>query len=258
MKIFFFVFLFVLTQKAHSWGPQGHMIVGQIAEKQLTPKAKEGIAKLLGNASLASVANWADSIKGQPEWQHTKPWHFVTIEDGQDYSTSEHSHEGDVVSALTDLVKVLRDPKSAQSDKQNALKFIVHFVGDIHQPLHVGRGDDRGGNDLRISFEGKPTNLHALWDTLMIAKLPMDYIKYADYLEKPALVQQPYDIAALQFSLIISECMSVRKDIYNFRNITNNSVVLDQAYYNRNAALMNQQLLSGGKRLAALLNDLFK
>lgn len=258
MKLFFAVTLALISSAAFSWGPQGHMIVAQLAENHLTPAAKASVKRILRNATLASVSNWADAVKGKPEWSHTKTWHFVTIEDGQTYSTSEHSHEGDVVSAISELVKVLRDQKASPSDKENALKFIVHFVGDIHQPLHVGRGDDRGGNEIRLTFEGKGTNLHALWDTIMIQKQPMDYSQYANTLDPQGKMDEPYDLSAFSFSQIIRECMSARSEIYNFRNISDAPIKLEAAYYQRNLALMNQQLLSGGKRLATLLNDIYR
>ncbi len=234
------------------------MIVAQVAENQLTPNAKASVRKLLQNASLPDVSNWADSIRSNPQWDHTKTWHYVTIEDGDNYSTSEHSHEGDVVGAITDMVKVLKDPKAVESDKQNALKFIVHFVGDVHQPLHVGRGEDRGGNEIKIMFEGKSSNLHALWDTLMIKKVPMDHVQYATYLQSQSLAPEPYDLAALRFSQIIRECMDARNQVYDFRGLVDGPIKLEAAYFQKNLVLMNQQLLAGGKRLAGLLNEIYK
>lgn len=251
--------LFVLfAQKTWAWGTLGHMVVAQVAENNLTPAAKKAVSKILKNQTLPDVANWADSIKGQAEWAHSKPWHFVDIPDGEDYSTIEHSHDGDVVEAISDMVKVLKDPKSASIEKENALKFIVHFVGDIHQPLHVGRPDDHGGNSISVIFEGRRSNLHALWDTLMIMKQPMDHIQYAASLEAHAFMAPPYDIQEMPFSRIISECMSARKAIYAFKDATIDPVVLDSTYSNRNLALMNTQLLMGGKRLAILFNTLYK
>ncbi len=258
MKHFFAIFMVLFIQKAWAWGPMGHMVVAQIAENNLSVNAKKSIDKILLGHSLADVSNWADSIKSKPEWAHSKPWHFVDIPDGGDYSTVEHSHDGDVVAAITEMVRILKDQRSTTLEKENALKFIVHFVGDIHQPLHVGRPDDRGGNSIQVTFEGRKSNLHALWDSLMITKSPMDYIQYAAYLESHSFQVTPYDIQEIPFSLIISECMDARKDIYNFNALSFDSVVLNTSYYNRNLALMNTQLLTGGKRLAVLFNSIFK
>lgn len=254
--MFALVFLLITTQ-SWAWGPQGHMVVAQIAENNLTPSAKAAIKKILNNQSLASVANWADTVKSKGEWAHTKSWHFVDIEDGDDYTTAEHNHEGDVIGAITDMVKALSQRNIDPVSKENALKFIVHFVGDIHQPLHVGRPEDRGGNDISITFEGRNSNLHALWDSLMLSKSPLDYKAYADWLESGKGFVPPYDLPAFSFSTIISEDMEARTAIYNF-SITNGPIQVSNAYYKRNVDLMNRQLLTGGKRLATLINSILK
>jgi hypothetical protein len=249
-------FVLLFAQNSWGWGSEGHMIVAQIAQNNLTPKAKSAVAKILNNQSLASVANWADTIKNNQEWVHTKSWHFADIPDGEDYSSAEHNENGDVVGAITEMVSTLKS-RTDDVSKENALKFLVHFVGDIHQPLHVGRPEDRGGNDIRITYEGKNSNLHALWDSLMIGKSSMDYAAYADWLENGKALAPPYDLASFPFSTIISEDMSARGEIYNI-GLEAGPIKVTAAYYNRNVDLMNHQLLTGGKRLATLLNSIFQ
>lgn len=249
--------LLLISQSGWCWGTQGHMIVAQIAEDNLTPNAKRAVTKLLPGLSLAEVANWADSIKGDPEWAHTKPWHFADIPDDEDYGTAPQSQEGDVVVAITDMVRTLKDSGADLIDKQSALKFIIHFMGDIHQPLHVGRPDDHGGNSIRVTFEGRQTNLHSLWDSGMIMKNPKDYKQYARDLQTQSLLGG-YDIPEVAFSTIIKEDMSLRRNIYDFKPVTEGPVILDANYYRANLALMNSRLLSGGKRLADMLNQIFR
>lgn len=251
------IFLLLFTTQSWGWGTQGHMVVAQVAENNLTPAAKKAIKLILKNHSLADVANWADFVKSEGQWAHTKSWHFVDIPDGEDYSTAEHHHEGDVIGAITEMVGVLKQANADAVSKENALKFVVHFVGDIHQPLHVGRPEDRGGNDVRINFDGRNSNLHALWDSLMIMKSPLDHIEYAAWLENGKSFLPPYDLPAFAFSTIIAEGMGARADIYNFAPTVNGNVRVTEAYYKRNVDLMNGQLLNGGKRLAQLLNSIF-
>ncbi len=249
-----FLFLAFSTQ-ALAWGPVGHQVVGEIAQRHLTPKAKLLIARLIPNQTLADVSNWADVIKGQSEWSHTKPWHFVDIADGETYDTAEHSHEGDAIGAITDMVKTLKASNTDLVSKQNSLKFLVHFVGDLHQPLHVGRPEDRGGNDVRVILNGKTMNLHAVWDSGILATQGMDYMAYAARLDSQKAV---YDLPEIVFSQIISENMGYRPDIYRFRVLIDNvPVVLDPAYVQRNLSIMNNRLLTGGKRLAEMLNKIF-
>lgn len=256
MRHIFILITLLASQASFGWGTQGHMVVAQVGENNLTPKAKAAVSAILKGKSLAEVANWADIIKSDGQWQHTKSWHFADIPDGEDYSTVEHNHDGDVVGAITDMVKTLKNPSANATDKENALKFLVHFVGDIHQPLHVGRPEDRGGNDLRIVFEGRNSNLHQLWDSLMIMKSPMDYNAYAKWLESGKEFAPPYDLPAFAFSTIIAEDMAAREAIYNLNPFIGGAQV-SKAYYQKNVDLMNRQLLNGGKRLAKLLNSLF-
>lgn len=247
----------LFAQSTWAWGPQGHMIVAQVADNNLSAPAKKAVAKILSNSTLSDVANWADQIKSNPEWVHTKGWHFLDLDDNEDYAHVQHAPEGDVVTAITEMVATLKNNSSTPEEKSNALKFIVHFMGDIHQPLHVGRPEDRGGNDTKVVFEGRKTNLHTLWDSLMIMKSPMDFLAYAKFLEQTQPFVAPYDLPEIAFSTIISEDMAARKAVYDFKDVAS-PVILDAGYYNKNATLMNHQMLSGGKRLAALLNSIFK
>lgn len=258
-RILYLLPIVLMVNNAQAWGPEGHMIVAQIAQDQLTPNALKATQKILNNQDLAEVSNWADSIKGKPEWQHTKPWHFVDIPDGEDYGTTEHSEDGNIISAVTDMVAILKSSASSAQDKQNALKFIVHFMGDIHQPLHVGRPEDRGGNDIRVVFLGRNMNLHSLWDSGMIGQQRMDYMKYARYLQGQSTFTAPYDLPEVSFSKIVEEDMGCRKEIYNFKPVDDNGPIrLEESYLKRNLETMNERLLTGGKRLATMLNLIFK
>ena len=256
--ILYFCCSALFLQNVWAWGPEGHMIVAQIGENHLTETAKKQINKLLPGLGLAGVANWADTIKGNAAWVQTKPWHYVDIPDGETYDSITPSPEGDLITAITQMVNVLKTPSSSLIDKQNAVKFIVHFVGDLHQPLHVGRPSDHGGNSIKVQFEGwNNSNLHQLWDSLMITKQNMDYIQYANYLETQSSFGASYEIPEIPFRQIITEDMGARAQIYNFAGSEATPVVLGETYMKQNLSTMNSRLLLGGKRLASLLNSIF-
>lgn len=257
-RILYLLPIVLMVNNVHAWGPDGHKIVAQIAQDKLSPNAVKAIAKIIPNQDLASVANWADSIKSNPEWVHTKPWHFVDIADHDDYETSEHAPDGDIITAITEMVETLKSTSSSAEDKQNALKFIVHFVGDIHQPLHVGRPDDHGGNSIKVMFMGRSMNLHSLWDSGMIAKQGMDYMQYARFLQGQSSFNAPYDLPEISFSQIVEEDMSSRKEIYNFKPIDAGPIKLEDGYLKRNLSTMNDRLLKGGERLSNMLNKIFR
>lgn len=253
-RILYLLPIIIMIQNAVAWGPTGHQIVAQIAEDQLTLQAKNEIEKLLPGQSLAQVSNWADSIKSKPEWAHSKTWHYVDIADDEDYETAPHNPAGDVITAITEMVNVLKAPSSSLINKQQALMFIVHLVGDIHQPLHVGRPSDRGGNSIKVIFEGRGMNLHSLWDSGMISKQGMNYIEYARYLQGHSVINHSFEISDIPLDLIVEEDMSIRKQVYIFNTAKEGPIVLDQGYLARNFGTMNSRLLMGGKRLADLLN----
>jgi hypothetical protein len=254
-RILYLLSSFLFIQNVMAWGPVGHQIVGQIGEDLLTPSAKKAITKLLPGKTLAEVSNWADSIKSKPEWVHTKTWHFVDIPDDETYESTPHDPAGDVISSITEMVAVLKSPTSPELNKQQALMFIVHLVGDIHQPLHVGRPTDRGGNDIKVVFEGKAMNLHSLWDSGMISKQKMDYAQYAQYLQGHSF-KSGFSPIEIPLDQIVDEDMAIRDQIYIFA-AKDGPVILDQGYFARNLSSMNSRLLLGGKRLATVLNKIF-
>ncbi len=260
MKWILYPLLSMLTlQNVFAWGPDGHKIVARIAEDQLTPKAKAAIQKLIPGQTLADVAIWADTIRGQAQWAHTKSWHFLDIADESDYESTPPAPEGDILTAITQNVADLKSSTTTLEEKKNALMFLVHFVGDMHQPLHVGRPDDRGGNSITVKFENKSTNLHALWDSGLIKKKGVDYETYARELQnQKAFDPAPYDIAEFKFSAVISEDMALRQQIYQFHAKSEGSIILDAGYLKRNIASLESRLLLGGNRLAIIFNSIYK
>lgn len=171
-------------EHARAWGPEGHAIVAEIAEARLTDAAHAQIADLLSSddshaTHLDQIASWADAVR--PVRTETGPWHFVDIPlDVSDYDESRDCAGGNcVVSAIQRFAKILGDRSAAQRDRLEALKFLVHFLGDIHQPLHCETDlskfpppdGDRGGNKVHVTFFGKPMNFHSLWDGGMIEQV---------------------------------------------------------------------------------------
>lgn len=247
-----------MVSRSFAWGPEGHRIVAQIAQNKLTANARTQVNTILKGQTLASVANWADTIKGQSQWAHSKPWHFVDIADNEDYEQSQQAPEGDAITAITDMVDILKSRTATEVEKEEALKLIIHFVGDIHQPLHVGRPDDRGGNSISVIFQGKKTNLHSLWDGGMIREQGMNEADYVRYLEGMKRISLSYDIPEFPFGQVVKEDMALRKDIYNFRPVSEAPIEISNSYMDRNVESMNERLLMGGKRLATLLNMIYK
>lgn len=240
----------LLTNNLYAWGPLGHKIVGEIAQLNLTPKAQIEIKKLLPNSTLADVSTWADLIKSESQWQVSKPWHFVNLPDGNTYADIAKDPHGDIISSVNEFINTMKDKNSPNEKKIEALKFIVHLVGDIHQPLHVGRIEDRGGNNIDVTFFNRPMNLHALWDSGLIEHQHLGVKEYAQKLSNQKVINNTDSFSYVD---IVKEDMALRAQVYDFKD-TN----LGEEYFNKNLPALNSRLLLAGKRLAQILNAVFK
>ena len=250
--------LLVLPQVVMSWGQQGHRIVGEIAQRHLSAKAKAGVASLIGNQSLAHVANWADEIKSDRAWDHAYPWHYISIEDNQTLATAPRNPQGDVFKAMKDSEATLRDPNASKDKKRDALRFLVHFVGDVHQPLHVGRAGDKGGNSIDVQWFGEPSNLHKVWDTEILRQEELSFTEYTDMIDTAS----PQDITKWQkdgYEVWIAESKGLRDKVYDLPPGKDNEPPnLKYNYFHTSKHIVRERLNKGGIRLAGLLNDIYK
>ena len=253
MKRVFAVLLLLAATPTLAWGQNGHRITGAIADKHLSPKARAGVTEILGTETLAEASVWPDFMRSAPDnfWQKDSvPFHYVTIPvGGTAYSGAPP--QGDAATALAKYSAVLRDPRASLSDRQTALRFVIHIVGDLSQPLHVGRDGDRGGNDVKVSFFGDPTNLHTLWDTLLVENQNLSFSEWTPWLLAAATPQQMRDWSSPDPMQWIADSIVVRETIYPANPELGYSYVFQQ---NDN---LRRQLTKGGFRLASYLNALF-
>jgi hypothetical protein len=165
------ILLSLVPARAFAWGSEGHRIIAEIAEQYLESETAQQIHALLDieNATtLAEIANWADQIR--PQRRETAPWHFVNIPiSAPGYDATRDCAGGNcVVAKIDQFTAELRNGSAPPQQRLEALKFVVHFVGDLHQPLHASDDNDRGGNQIRVKFRGHRTNLHAVWDAAIL------------------------------------------------------------------------------------------
>lgn len=263
---FLLLITFISTQ-LFAWGPKGHAIIGDIASSRLTPVTRQNVQLLLGNDSLASISSWADAVR--KERDESYGWHFVDIpkdasgfSDERDCFRPQDNHKGSatdhhncVVDRIEVFQKILGDETASKNDRLEALKWIVHFVGDLHQPLHAVE-EGRGGNDIKVQVFGSPKcgdydcNLHWTWDTLLLEHTGLseeDYVKRLNGLiEQKHLDKQaggtPVDWAN-------------ESHLQARRIIEAKAAAVDEAYYQANIDVVNERLALAGLRLAALLNN---
>jgi hypothetical protein len=235
-----------------AWGPTGHRVVGRVADRHLSKRAADAIKHLLGQDTLAEAGTWADDIRSNPRWNHAAPWHYVTIEDHLTYETSKKNPQGDVIEAIGRFEAVLRNPKSTREEKAIAVKFLTHFIGDLHQPLHAGRGGDRGGNGTQITWFQSQTNLHAVWDNSIIESERLSFSEFYEFLDKPsdAEIAKWRSTGVLDWAM---ESLHARKAVYE---IGNGKLGYEYAY--RHLPFIKLRLMQAGIRLSGLLNSVFK
>lgn len=239
---------------AHAWGPVGHRITGAIADQNLSGAARAHVHVLLGSQDLAEASTWPDDMRSDPStfWQKTaSPWHYVTVRTGDSYKPSDAPAEGDAMTALSHFTAILRDPAASADDQRMALRFVVHILGDLHQPLHVGGGDDRGGNSVKVTFFGRETNLHSVWDSDLIEQRALSYSEYAAWLSRSITPQQVIDWSKGTPNQWVDESIRLRKTIYP----ANPALSWDYVYQHRNE--LDDRLKRAGIRIAAYLNGLF-
>lgn len=243
--------LLSLPGPAAAWGPTGHRVVGQIAENHLSADARRAVEALIGPEGLAEAATWADEIRSDPAWDKASPWHFISIDDGETLEATQRAPEGDVLWAIHHFSDVLVSPDASHEEKAEALKFLVHFVGDVHQPLHVGRRADRGGNSVRVTWFGRSTNLHQVWDSEMIDHEGLSFSELARFLDHPTEEQ----VAAWRASTPedwVRESFALRAKVYDLGDGK-----LGYAYAYHEFPVVRERLLQAGVRLAGLLDEIF-
>ncbi len=259
----------LIPAPALAWGKTGHRVVAAIADTQLSGLARAHIEEILGRGeSLDEAANWPDEMRADPSvfWQKTStPWHNVTL-NGIIYDHAPP--EGDALAALDHFKAVLQDRTSSLADKQLALRFIVHLVGDLHQPLHVGKCCDKGGNDVKVSFFGKPTNLHAVWDSQLVDDEQLSFTELAAKLERHISNDQVISWWDINPRDWISESAEIRDTLYP-RVPTPAAQPkgkkrggpalpdLSYSYVYKFKPVAEQRLSQAGVRLAAYLNALY-
>ncbi len=239
--------LLMIAPLTFGWGPVGHHTVARIAENNLNPKARAAVRELLG-VPMADVAVWADEIRSQR--RETGPWHYINIPVDSPRATSATfcPKEGCVSAKITELVATLKT--SANRDERvEALKFLIHFVGDMHQPLHSGDKHDRGGNDVKAVFFGEDWNLHSIWDSGLLKHIDTS----EDHLLRSLKLSRGKRNRMAQGTVEdwVWEAHDVARDVV-YKNVT---AQLGDEYLKASAPSVRLQLQRGGVRLAKLLNE---
>lgn len=236
------------------WGSKGHRAVAAIATKYLKPKTRKAIEKLLGAETLVTVSTYGDEIKSYEEYRKYSSWHYVNIAPGLTYAEADKNEYGDLVQGIRTCKEILLSDESSEEEKVFYLKMLVHFIGDLHQPLHLGHAEDKGGNDFQVRWFNDGTNLHSLWDTKMIESYGMSYSELATNFGEVSKTEYK---ALTSGDVLdwVSEGQDLAEMVYASAEIGEK---LSYRYQADNYHIIQEQLQKGGVRLAAFLNEIFK
>jgi len=254
---YLFTALFLLTSYSNAsnyyWSATGHRVVGKIADDYLNGKARREIKKLLKRKSLAFVSTYADEIKSDKRYNKFYTWHYINMPLDSNYENSEKNPSDDLVSGINHCVSIIKDKNASDDDKAFYLKLLIHLIGDLHQPMHIGLAEDKGGNDFKVQWFYNDTNLHRVWDSQMIDKYDMSYNELAENAD----ILDRKQVKAIQEGTIVdwvNETHELTRKVYaNVKPDEN----LRYRYSYENFETVRTQLQKAGIRLAKVLNDLF-
>jgi hypothetical protein len=258
------LFAFLISMSLFSsaswwWGMTGHRVVGEVADRYLTSKARKAIKEILGDESLAMASNWADFIKSDTSYNYLNPWHYINLKGGLSHDEVLNILKPDTgINLYAKLNFVVRELKNKNLEKDKKivyLRLLIHFVGDLHQPLHVGgRAEDLGGNRVRVIWFNDSTNLHSLWDDKLPEYQKLSYTEWTNAISHTTKAQR----SAWQKDPVAEwfyESYQIAQSIY--AEIKQSNQRLSYRYNFDHLETINRQLLKAGVRLAGLLNEIF-
>lgn len=243
------------------WGQKGHDVTGAIAQAHLTAKADSMVRDLLDGHSMIYYTNWLDNASYTPELRYTKTWHYKNVNKGVRYEEMSPNTAGDAVTAIKSRVEILINPEASRQDKLLAMKILIHGVGDLHQPMHMGHATDLGGNRIKVKFFNRDTKLHTVWDTdLVEAAHKWSYTEWREQLD----ILTPQQIDSVVYTSSVPSGYHPRiVDDWAKETVAIADTVYDampegtKLMYNEiawSAPIIEQQLVRAGLRLAYLLN----
>jgi hypothetical protein len=235
-----------------SWGFKGHRAIATIAQKHLTSNTAYVVSAYLKGEGMADVATWADENRNT----HTAPWHFLNLPLGlshEQFVQTVLQSDNNVYTAILKMEATLKDQTLSADQKNEALKYLIHLIGDAHQPMHISRKEDKGGNTIQVRFDHKGTNLHSLWDSKLIDHEGLseaDIAKTYD-VATPAQIKQWQADSPMEW---IWESYQISSELYAS---TKPGQEVDEAYYQKYIIVTRKRIDQAGIRLAGELNKLF-
>lgn len=247
----------MVSAQSFAWGTTGHRVIAEVAENNLKPSARHQLKKLIGNQKLAYWANWPDFIKSDTtgHWKHADVWHYVNIAPQSNFQSFENALREQKGPSLYTEIKTTSEKLSnrnlSKEEREINLRFLIHLMGDLSQPMHTGRAEDLGGNLIKLKFFGDNTNLHSLWDGKLVDHNKYSYTEYARVLDVLSKKEKK-DIMKGSLEEWLYDSHQIANTLYSYTEPAKN---YSYDYVYRFQSTLERQLYYGGLRLAKVLNE---
>ena len=277
----FLACLLLAPQMARAWGDNGHRISGLVAQEALSDPARRAVREIAGARTLQMLGTWPDFARSDPGWDFVASWHYINVEDEQALAdvmaVAERTPEPDnIVEAIEYFEAILAGDAERRrhfeelmqangatpregSIELTALCFLAHFVTDLHQPLHVGRAGDRGGNSIAVEFFGEIQKLHSVWDSGIIERQRLSFTEFKPFLDAELAGRlEPGDGGVRAWA---QESRDYRSRLYQIWDRTSRESYLPELGYRYvydHIGTIQRRLYLGGLRLAAMLNSIYE
>jgi nuclease S1 len=251
-----FALILLVPSVCHAWGVEGHRIIAEIASENLTPEARAAVRSILGGKSMTDVCTWADEVRKQPEYIFTDRCHGVKIPVGaKGFEMKRDCPDGRCApAAIAKYSAVLREPKATSVERLEALKFVIHFVADIHCPVHAPHAGGDAHVAGQVTFFGEKVSLHKVWDASLILRVDKPWQRYATDLNREITFEQRRTWAKVKDP--VDWANESHRAFVEYAAVAPEHSALGEEYYRRSIPIVNERLSQGGIRLASLLNNL--
>lgn len=251
-SLLLFLCLTLFVSQSFAWGQMGHFLIGYMAEMQLKKSTKKKVENILYPISIARSGTWMDDVKSDRAYDFANSWHYLNSKNGE-YDPTTQEDTGDAFEAIQRIKSELKAGNLAPQKEAELLKMLIHLIEDIHQPLHVGTGDDKGGNDVKIEFFGQPTNLHALWDSGMIERQGMSYTEIANELYRRLTPQMKTSYQKSSMQDWLKEAVDLRPRVYDLPE----NKKISYAYIYKHYSVAEERMIAASVRLAQVLEEIY-
>ncbi len=239
---------------ASAWGQKGHDVTAYIAEQHLTPATKAAVDSIFEGRSMVYWANWLDNASHTMDYAYTKTWHYKNIDADRTYEDAPANPAGDVVQGIKQQIEFLSDETISPEKANLALKILVHLVGDMHQPMHMGHATDLGGNRVKVKYFGRENNLHSIWDSSLVESAhKWSFTEWQQQIDR-ATDEQQAEIIAGTVDDWAKQTLGIAREVYVYFQPGNNVMYNEIARW---TPTIEDQFLRGGLRLAHILNTIF-